>query len=363
VTDPLVSIVVPAFNAEATLRETVESALASSFREFELIIVDDGSTDRTAEIARELARSDARVRLVQRANGGLPAALNSGFAVARGDYLARLDSDDLWHPDKLKRQMELARRKPDAAFIYTFFRYIDEQGRVLRDGPEQRFPERALARGVYETILGTGSSVLMKRSAIEEAGGCEESPRTWEDLLLQLKVSARHPIAFVPEYLVGIRVRSDSLSQGRQAMLAGWLELRRRIRELFPQVPRYVHDWGHASRCVQMAESFAWQGKFRRCAALLFDALRHDPQYVRRFLQYRLARRIRVHNARPQRSLPGAPFPLWDPAETSRLDPFGLPGEGGALLRLHEKRVRMLAALDEELATPANGELCSATLE
>jgi hypothetical protein len=190
----------------------------------------------------------------------------------------------------------------------------------------------------------------MKRSAVEEAGGCEESPRTWEDLLLQLKISARHPIAFVPEYLVGIRVRPDSLSQGRKAMLAGWLELRERIRQLFPQVPAFVHDWGHASRCVQMAESFAWRGKYGRCATLLFDALRHDPEYVRCFLQYRLERSLRLRLQRPAMSRPGAPFAKWDPRTPSELNPFGLPPEGGALLRLHEKRARIVAALDEKLA-------------
>src|SRR5690242_2977109 len=96
--DALVSVVIPAFNSEATLAETAASALAGSHREIELIIVDDGSTDGTAAVAQTLVNSDPRVRLVQRTNGGLPAALNAGFGAARGEYIARLDSDDIWHP-------------------------------------------------------------------------------------------------------------------------------------------------------------------------------------------------------------------------------------------------------------------------
>lgn len=346
---PLVSVVVPAHNAEDTLRQTVQSVLAGTFADFELVIVDDGSADSTARVASDLAAADGRVRLVQRANGGLPAALNTGFAASSGTYIARLDADDLWHPEKLARQVAAARRQPDAACLYTFFRYIDAQGRVLSDGPAQRFPPNALARGVHETLLGTGSSLLVRRAALEAVGGCEESPRTWEDLLLQLKLSASYPIAYVPEFLVGCRVRGDSLSRDQERMLAGWRELRARISELFPQVPQAVHDWGHAARVTEMAEGFAWQGRYGRSAALLADALRHDPAYVLRFLAHRIGRRIARMAGGGARSAPGAPFLEWDPRQPSGLRPHGPDAEGGSLRRLRERRQAELARLDLEL--------------
>lgn len=290
---PRVSVVVPAFNAEATLGETVRSALAGSFADFELIVIDDGSTDGTAAIAETLAAEDRRVRLHRRGrNGGLSAALNSGFALARGDYIARLDADDLWHPDKLARQMALADAEPDLAFIYCWARYIDIEGRALSDGPPQHFPRWALCRGLYESLVGGGSSALMKRSAVLEAGGCDEALRSWEDLLLQLEISARHSIGNVPDFLVGYRVRPNSLSADRAAMLAGWQAVRRRLRERFPQVPRKVHAWAYARRCLELAESFAWKGSYARCAALLLQALHHDPQRTTLFLAWRGKRRL-----------------------------------------------------------------------
>lgn len=349
-TDPLVSVVIPAFNAERTLAETASSALASSYQHLELIIVDDGSTDRTAEIGGLLAETDPRVRIVQRSNGGLPAALNTGFDAARGDYVARLDADDVWHPDKLAHQMALARTRPEAAFIYTFFRYIDVHGRVVRDGPPQRFPAGALCRGIYEPIIGTGSSVVMKRSAVQQAGGCEEGWRTYEDLLLQLKISASWPIAFVPLYLVGYRVQAGSLSQSMDAMAAEWLQLDRHIRQLFPHVPRHVHDWGHARRCAEIAESFAWRGQYGRSASFLWKAIRHDPEWSLRYLQHRVARHVRRRLGAPRAAREGPRFFDADPCEPLNYDPHGAPLTGGGLARLEHLRLARLAALDERLA-------------
>jgi glycosyltransferase involved in cell wall biosynthesis len=346
---PLVSIVIPAFNAETTLAETVTSALSGRYRNIEIIIVDDGSSDGTAAAARRLGRTDPRVRLLQRANGGLPAALNSGFAVAQGEYVARLDSDDVWHREKLVAQLRLARERPDVAFIYTLFRYIDGENCVLRDGPIQAFPSYALARGVYETILGTGSSVLMRRSSVEAVGGCEQSPRTWEDLLLQLKISAAHEIAFVPEYLVGIRLRRGSLSQRTDEMLAGWRQIRARLRELFPQVPARIHNWGHAFRMLEIAESYAWRGRYGASAARLLDALAHDPAFGVRFLQYRLARSARRRLQAKVEHQRGRNFFDYEPDEPAGLDPFGIAAEGAALLKLREKRLNEIVQVDQAL--------------
>lgn len=348
-TDPAVSIVIPAYNAAATLGETVDSVLAGTFTDFELIIVDDGSTDDTAEVARAIAEADARVRLVQRSNGGLPAALNTGFAASRAPFVARLDADDIWHPEKLARQLAMADQKPEAAYVYTFFRYIDRAGAVLSDGPLQRFPAHALARGVYETLLGTGSSLLIRRGVLEAVGGCEESPRTWEDMLLQLKVSASYEIACVPEFLVGCRVLGSSLSRDQERMLAGWRELRTRIRQLFPQVPDRVHSWGHSARVLEFAEAFAWQGKYGRSAALLAEALGHDPAYVLRFLAYRLLRRAARMSAGAGKTGAGPHFFELDPRRPSGLRPHGPPREGASIRRLRSRREAALARLDLEL--------------
>jgi glycosyltransferase involved in cell wall biosynthesis len=346
---PLVSIIIPAFNAELTLRESIESVLASTYANIEVIVVDDGSTDSTGAIADNFEASDARVRVHRQSNGGLSAALNCGFRFARGDYLARLDADDLWHPNKLERQMDLAIRHPELGFIYTFVRYIDHEGRVLRD-IAQRFPRHALCRGLYESLVGGGSSALMKRSAVASAGGCDELLKSWEDLLLQLKISLRHPIGFVPEYLIGYRVRPGSLSSDPRNMLCNWRLARQRVKELFPEVPRFVSNWAHGRRCAGFAESFAWQGRFFATAELLLEALWYDPLWTLRFLTYRLTRRLMRRRSPAVESSHSPAFLHCRPDQQIRLDPFDAGLGGSSLRRLEVKRAELLKAAGVTLA-------------
>ena len=338
---PLVSVIVPAFNAASTLRESVESALSGSYGHIEIIIVDDGSSDTTGRIGEDLAAADTRVNLHRRDNGGVSAAFNSGLALAHGEYVARLDADDLWHPAKLERQMQAARRHPAAALVYTWVRYIDADGRVHHDGPPQRFPPRALCRGIYESLVGGNSSALMRRDIVRELGGYDETLSSWEDLLLQLRISAYHPVDHVPEYLVGYRVRPGSLSARPDNMLASWRKARERIAQLFPHVPKFVRDWAHGKRCAELAEGFAWKGEYRHTAKLLAEALLYDPRWTSRWLASRscrfVSRRASKGAAAPPRFLDCDPTKEAMPSE--RL-----------LAKLEESRVAALTKLDEELS-------------
>lgn len=347
---PQVSVVVPAYNAQATLRDTLRSALVGTYRDLEIIVVDDGSTDATLSIAEELADEDQRIRIARRENGGLSAALNTGFSIARGDYVARLDADDLWHPSKLQAQVDFAQRHPDVAFIYTFARYIDGDDRVVHDGPRQSFPRWALCRGMYESLVGGGSSALIKRSAVEEAGGCDESFRNWEDLLLQLAVSARHPVGCVPLYLIGYRVRPQSLSKDIDAMLRGWRAVRAKLASEFPAIPAFVHAWAHGVRCAMFAEGYAWRGRYLRSTAVLLEALRYDPAWTLEFLRFRLARRANKPLRPAEETVPAPHFFDCDPAREITKDWFEQHPAQMRFARFENDRLRILGEVDERLA-------------
>ena len=340
---PLVSVLIPAYNAQGTLRETVQSALAGTYPNVEIVIVDDGSTDGTTQIASTLS-ADPRVRVFRQSNRGLPGALNAALAAAQGDFVARLDADDLWHPTKLAKQIALARQKDAPDFIYTFYRYIDAEGRVLFDGPPQRFPPNALRRSIYETLIGTGSSMLMRRTTMEALGGFDETFRNSEDLLFQVKTAAKHRIGFAPEYLVGYRLHPRSLSQDASAMRDVWLDLRLRLKESYPHVPAKVHDWAHARRSMSMAEGFARNGRPKEALRLLWTALRHDPLWSSAFLTYRAGRWI----TRTRFQSPKARRPFLDYDPTKPIDPVSdLYGTEGRLMgRLHRRRTSLLARLD-----------------
>lgn len=344
-----VSVIIPAHNAQATLGDTLASALASTHSDIEVLVVDDGSSDDTAAIAERFARSDGRVKFHSRPHGGVSATLNFALRQAGGDYIARLDSDDVWHPTKLEKQLVVAAAEPQAALIYSFVRYIDGVGRVTRDVAPQRFPSRALCRCLYEGLIGGNSSVMMRRSAVARAGGYDEILSSWEDLLLYLSISAEHPIAFVPEYLVGYRVRPGSLSADPKNMHDSWRIARKRIDQRFPQVPRRVRTWAHGTRMTMLAESFAWKRRYATSAKLLAEGLFNDPAWTSAFLAYRLKRKFSRRVDWPG----GAQGPLFIdclPDRQYRLSPFDSGLEGRRFHRFEEARKRKLAAIDEEIA-------------
>jgi hypothetical protein len=181
---PLVSVVVPAYNAEATLAASLASAAAQSYRRIEILIVDDGSTDCTAAVAERFCAAEPRARLIRKANGGASSARNAGIAAASGDYVAPLDADDLWHPAKLERQVAaaLAQRRPPG-FVYCWFRVIDGDDRVIADSEPHMVEGPALRRLAYRNFVGNGSGPLIHRAAALAAaamtnpcGGSRTSP-------------------------------------------------------------------------------------------------------------------------------------------------------------------------------------------
>src|SRR5438270_8624569 len=134
---PLTSVVIPAYNAERFLERTLRSALRQTYRNLEVIVVNDGSADKTRAIAEAVARTDDRVRIITVPNGGVAKARNIGIAEAHGEFVAFLDADDLWHPTKI--ELQLAAMSPESgdyqpAAVYTFTRTIDTEDRVIGSG-------------------------------------------------------------------------------------------------------------------------------------------------------------------------------------------------------------------------------------
>ena len=126
----LVSVVVPTYNRAYCLRRTLDSALAQSHRSLEILVVDDGSTDETGSMVRELCGSDQRVKYVRQENRGVSAARNRGMSLAQGDYIAFLDSDDVWKPWKLETQLACFRGRPEVVMVWTDMEAIDSEGRI-----------------------------------------------------------------------------------------------------------------------------------------------------------------------------------------------------------------------------------------
>ena len=129
---PAISVILPVYNAEAYVREAVESILAQSFTDFELIIINDGSTDGSGAILRELAVRDTRIVLIERPNGGLVSALNDGIESARAELIARMDADDVAMPERFALQHARMMEDPELAVLGSFIRIMDKTGNIMR---------------------------------------------------------------------------------------------------------------------------------------------------------------------------------------------------------------------------------------
>jgi len=207
---PLVSVIIPTYNRNAMVREAVASVLAQSYRDFELIVVDDGSTDGTAEDLH--SRFGASIRVMQQPRRGVAAARNQGVRVARGDYIAFLDSDDTWLPRKLERQMEFM-VAGDRRISQTDEIWI-RNGRRVNPMKKHRKSSGDVFRASLELCLVSPSAVILTCELFDAVGGFDDSFDVCEDYDLWLRIAQTQDIDLLPEPLVVKRGgHADQLSR------------------------------------------------------------------------------------------------------------------------------------------------------
>ncbi|WP_085506203.1 glycosyltransferase family 2 protein [Thalassobacillus devorans] len=237
---PLVSVITPAYNAERFIGETIQSVIDQTFTDWEMVIVDDRSQDRTVEIVEEYRRKDPRIRLVVlEENSGSAVARNTAIREAGGRYLAFLDSDDLWLPEKLERQLKFM-QETGVAFSFTKYR------RMLEDGTETNATTEAPATVHYDA--------LMKRCVIgcltvmldtKRTGSVEMvNIRTRQDYALWLDLTRRGFLAYgIPEVLSKYRVVDNSISSNKwKAAKQNWRVFREVEKQSFPKsIWYFVH--------------------------------------------------------------------------------------------------------------------------
>lgn len=195
---PAISVIIPTFNRKWAVGRAVDSVLQQTFTDFELIVVDDGSTDGTAEL---LQRYGAAVGCLRQPNRGVSAARNLGIANARGALIAFLDSDDLWLPDKLKHQAAFFDQHRQALICQTEEIWI-RNGRRVNPKKRHRKPEGMIFRQSLALCLVSPSAVMIRKALLDEMGGFDESLPACEDYDLWLRISCKHPVHLIDEPLI-----------------------------------------------------------------------------------------------------------------------------------------------------------------
>lgn len=212
-----ITVFMAAYNASAYIKESISSILNQTFSDFELLIVDDGSTDNTVEIIKRI--NDSRIRLIRNEeNKGLGYTRNIALNAAKGEFLAILDSDDIAFPNRLERQMEIFKSRPNLALLGSFAHIINKNGR--RTG-EKIYPNVGTDR-IKATLLFANSfahSTVMMRTSIFKAVGGYPNHTVAQDYALISRVALKHEIDNLPEYLVEYRIHDDNISSRKKALV------------------------------------------------------------------------------------------------------------------------------------------------
>ncbi len=222
-----VDVIVPAFNAAKTLPFALESVSAQTFDDWRVLLVDDGSTDNTAQVAAPfLQRFGPRIQYIKQENRGLPAARNTAIRASTAEFLALLDADDAWLPCRLAESVKVLRERPQAGLAYGGVTCIDAEGRPgktfvgSRRGAEGRIAPRIYMRKIDLPC----PTVIFRRSCVDVVGCFDETMRATEDRDLWLRIAQRYEVAFVPMVLAYYRVSPGSMTGDPQRMFQAQMQ-------------------------------------------------------------------------------------------------------------------------------------------
>ncbi|MBF2064474.1 MAG: glycosyltransferase family 2 protein [Calothrix sp. C42_A2020_038] len=282
---PKVSVIIPAYNAMRYLPQTLDSVLQQTFTDFEVIIVNDGSSDTILEWAPELR--DSRVRLITQINQGVSAARNQGVANSTGEYIAFLDADDLWERTYLEKQVDYLDKHSNMGVVYTWTKLIDEFGNPIK----RIFASHAEGM-IWQELLGndvisTGSSAMVRRHILEGVGGFDTQLAHAEDLELWLRIAQKYQFGVIKETLVSYRQHPYNVTKNRDKMMQGLSTVYEKAFATAPLDALYLRNQAYASLFL----GFAWLAiddediqtaiKYRKQAFLHYAQVCFDERYLR----------------------------------------------------------------------------------
>ena len=276
-----VSVIIPAYNAMAYLPETIANVLEQTYTDFEVLVINDGSTDNTQEWISQIG--DSRIRLICQTNLGLAGARNTGIREAQGEYLAFLDADDLWESTKLAQQVQALDNHPEVGLVYTWVAYIDEQGnstgKVVNNSNHQS--EGNVWQKLTESnLVECGSVAMVRRECFAKCGVFDCNLGSFvEDWDMWLRIAQTYPFKVIKKPLVYYRQVSSSASRNWSAMAQSYQLV---IEKAFAtatwqDLPLRNRSYGTANLVLGWKALQAKVKDFQQASYFRSQALRHDP--------------------------------------------------------------------------------------
>ncbi len=283
---PLVSVNIPAYNSERFIAETIESVISQTYQNLEVIVVDDGSVDRTGEIVEAFARRDPRVRLICQSNHGVAMTRNKAIEASTGDFIATLDADDLWAPEKLEKQVDcLVSSGPEVGAVYSWCLHVDEQGRPTGGYSANNEEGDVYLAALCFNIVSCGSNCMVRRECIATCGGFKPGIII-DDRDFCLRIAERYDFKVVPEFLVAYRQVKASSSYDHERMVREYKTIMEEALHRHPEIPSQVRRWAYGIFYSYVATRSAAGGSLAWALAYLVKATSSDPSILLRIPSY-----------------------------------------------------------------------------
>jgi glycosyltransferase involved in cell wall biosynthesis len=233
----LVTVVMPAYNASEYLSETIESVLSQTFTNFELLIIDDGSTDNTAEIANHYSHKDRRIKLISQKNQGVSIARNTGIEIAKGEYIAFLDSDDQWLADKLAVHIEHFNRCPNLGISFGRVEFMSFDGQPTGQFSNSQLLQLVPERLYYENLIVTPSNAVIRRAVLDNVGNFDSNLSGTEDAELFLRIAYKGwKVEGIDKVLVRYRTNQLGVSSNLYRMEEDWKKFNNKVKTYAPEL-------------------------------------------------------------------------------------------------------------------------------
>ena len=261
--------------------QALESVLRQTYQDYEIVVVDDGSTDGTRDIVSQF-QSDKLVRYLYQDNRGPSAARNAGIRESRGQFIAFLDADDLWLPQKLERQMQAFETHPDVDVVYCDFNCIDDNGNLVPNN----WDVGTRCMSLYEALMygnvvaGSDSSVLVRAKCFAEVGVFDEELLACEDLDMWRRLALAHKFLFLDEVLVSIRQHQSKIQNDLDRMASAWERYLSKMKADTPQEYRHHLPEVAHNAYWHLALAFLAQRRFFRASFYLSKVASLGPRHA-----------------------------------------------------------------------------------
>ncbi|VXD23286.1 glycosyltransferase [Planktothrix paucivesiculata] len=276
----LISVIIPVYNGEKTIKETILSVLNQTFKDWELIIINDGSTDSTMEIIAQIQNS--RIRVFNCENAGLAKSRNRGIDHAQGEFISFLDSDDLWTTDKLETQFQALKKHPEAAVAYSWTDYIDQSNQFLHSGRHITKHGNVYSELLVCNFLENGSNALIRKQVFAHVGQFDTSLTAGEDWDMWFRLAAVYPFVGVPAVQVLYRVSATSMSAKIKNQEKECLKVLKnafqKVPELSPSLKKKSLANLYKYLMCKSIEGEPNQAKGRHTLGLLWNYIRYEPE-------------------------------------------------------------------------------------